>query len=138
MSYRSIKEITDKNWTVEDFDPEPMPPDGTISHALERIFPFAAQAAGFYTGQVINSEFARDELENFLSLVKNPKAAYPNSDVLKADESGNPSAQLMFEYFQNLTSLQILKFFLQSRIPPSCWVLFKPFKHLLKKLGFNL
>ncbi len=134
----ALKKLTAKNWTVEDFPEEPMPLDGTISHALERIFPFAAQAAGFYTGQVINSEFARDELENFLSLVKNPNAAYPNTDIFKTVEQKDPNAQLMFQYFQNLTSLQILKFFMQSRIPPSFWVLFKPFKSLFEKLGFNV
>ena len=134
----SLKKLTDKNWTVEDFDPEPMPPDGTISHALERIFPFAAQAAGFYTGQVINSEFAKDELENFLSLVKEQKIVPVDAEGLNLSDLKNPAAQLIFEQFQNLTSLQILKFFLQSRIPPSLWIFFKPFKNLLKKLGFNI
>ncbi|MHB8414576.1 MAG: rhamnan synthesis F family protein [Acidiferrobacteraceae bacterium] len=30
-----------------DYPPEPLPYDGTILHALERVFPFAAQLAGF-------------------------------------------------------------------------------------------
>ena len=46
----ALKRITAKNWQVEDFPAEPMPVDGTINHALERMPAFAAQAEGFYTG----------------------------------------------------------------------------------------
>ena len=41
-----------------------MPVDGTINHALERIFPFAAQDAGFYTGCLMESSFAANHMEN--------------------------------------------------------------------------
>ena len=45
-------------WRHEDFPPEPLPQDGTISHAIERVYPFAAQAAGYYPAQVMSTEFA--------------------------------------------------------------------------------
>lgn len=56
-------------WEYEDFPAEPLPEDGSFSHALERIFPFAAQAAGYYTGWLMTEAFARQEIENlsFLS-----------------------------------------------------------------------
>lgn len=64
----SLKKITAVNWKVEDFPSEPIPNDGTINHALERILPFAAQAQGFYTGHLFNERFAKTEIENFICL----------------------------------------------------------------------
>ena len=136
----ALKKITAKTWKVEDFPAEPMPTDGTISHALERIFPFAAQAEGFYTGWVIAEEFAKQELENFIYFASDPR-------ILPAPASNSPidtssltpeQNQLMYEYFLNLTSFQVLKFFLQSRISPNFWGIFRPFKTFLSKLGFKV
>ena len=43
-------------WTVEDFPIEPIKiPDGTVLHALERMYPMIAQEAGYFTGQIISS-----------------------------------------------------------------------------------
>ena len=43
-------------FTYEDFPKEPMAVDGTISHAIERIFPYVAQSQGYYTGIIMNPE----------------------------------------------------------------------------------
>ncbi len=59
-----LRKIFAKKWRPEDFPDEPMPVDGTINHALERIFPFAAQDAGFYTGCLMESSFAANHMEN--------------------------------------------------------------------------
>ncbi len=77
---RALRRLWQKEWRPEDFPAEPMPPDGTISHALERIFPFVAQAEGFYTGWMMTADFAGQMLENELSL----SAAIPRQAVLKA------------------------------------------------------
>lgn len=42
----------------EDFCQEPMPVDGTISHAIERIFPYVAQSRGYYSGIMMTDEYA--------------------------------------------------------------------------------
>ncbi|MEG0189631.1 MAG: rhamnan synthesis F family protein [Lachnospiraceae bacterium] len=41
-----------------DFQKEPMNVEGTISHAIERIFPYVAQSEGYYTGIMMNSDYA--------------------------------------------------------------------------------
>lgn len=46
-------------FTREDFLEEPIPVDGTINHALERIVPFAAQQEGFYSAYVMNRQYAK-------------------------------------------------------------------------------
>ena len=65
----ALKKISAYDWKVEDFPSEPIPNDGTINHALERILPFAAQALGFYTGHLFNERFAKTEIENFNHII---------------------------------------------------------------------
>lgn len=139
----AMKKIIDKIWTIEDFDPEPLPIDGTVSHALERIFPFAAQAEGFYTGWLISDEFAKDELENFMHFSFQPKVIsvpVPTSIVPTPAPSAPaiPIEHIIYQHFLNLTTLQVFKFYLQSRISPQFWSIFRPFKKFLAKIGFRV
>lgn len=46
------------NWQYEDFHEEPMPIDFTISHAIERIFGYLAQDAGYEAGTVMTEQYA--------------------------------------------------------------------------------
>lgn len=56
------KEVLEKlfylNWRYEDFPDEPMPDDSTISHAVERIFGYIAQDAGYEAGTVMTEQYA--------------------------------------------------------------------------------
>lgn len=45
-------------WDYSDFPEEPMPDDGTISHAIERIFGFVALDAGYKVKTILNSSYA--------------------------------------------------------------------------------
>ena len=114
----ALKKIFAYDWKVEEFPAEPMPDDGTISHALERIFPFAAQAEGFYTGWLMTESFVRDELENFIYFSSEPRTL--------------PSIQSI------PSVLQAFKYWVKSNVPTKYWFLLYPFKHLLEKLGFKL
>ena len=144
----ALKKITNKNWTLEDFAEEPMPVDGTVSHALERMLAYAAQAEGFYTGWLMTEDFAKDEIENYLFFAVN-HLELAAANAANAMNITNPSIAtpiidatqdvlLMHQYFSRLTTLQCLKFYLRSRIPERLWFFFKPFKHLLEKLGFKV
>lgn len=57
-----LKKMLEYGLKTSDFPGEPMAEDGTISHALERIFPYAAQDAGYYSGTVENTEFAETRM----------------------------------------------------------------------------
>lgn len=48
----ALKKLFDYPWKYEDFPEEPMPDDGTINHAIERILAYVAQDAGYWTGTV--------------------------------------------------------------------------------------
>ncbi len=40
---KALAPLFDHGWKHTDFPPEPLPQDGTISHAIERVYPFVAQ-----------------------------------------------------------------------------------------------
>ena len=50
------------DWTYEEFPPEPNNIDGTMLHAIERLYPFAAQQAGYYPAVVVVDKYAGIEL----------------------------------------------------------------------------
>ena len=55
----ALEKLFEMNWKHEDFDEEPMAGDGTISHAIERIFPYVAADAGYLTAWIYTPEYAR-------------------------------------------------------------------------------
>lgn len=57
----AVKKLFEYNWQYDDFPEEPLPIDGTISHAIERVYAYVAQDAGYYTAMVMNEEYARIE-----------------------------------------------------------------------------
>ncbi len=54
-----MKKLFEKQWKFEDFIEEPMPTEGTISHAVERIFAFLAQDAGSETATIMCESYAK-------------------------------------------------------------------------------
>lgn len=58
----ALKKLFERNWEYEDFDDEPLPSDGTLSHAIERVFAYVAQDAGYDTGTVMRESYAVKQL----------------------------------------------------------------------------
>lgn len=59
---KAMKILFEYPFEYETFTEEPLPADGAISHAIERILPFVAAAGGYCSGWVYNEEYARIEL----------------------------------------------------------------------------
>lgn len=55
---KALEKLLAYDWKYSDFVEEPMPDDGTISHAVERILPYVAQDAGFEVGTVMSKGYA--------------------------------------------------------------------------------
>lgn len=68
---KALKKLQEYPWSYEDFPPEPLAIDHTISHAIERVRPFAAQDAGYYPAFVMTEEYARIEYTNLHQYVRN-------------------------------------------------------------------
>lgn len=65
----AVRKLLEREWRYEDFLPEPLPLDGTLSHAIERILPFAAQDAGFDTGIVMSDRYAGKRVEIYQKVI---------------------------------------------------------------------
>ncbi|MCL2718607.1 MAG: rhamnan synthesis F family protein [Lachnospiraceae bacterium] len=65
----AFKKIFDKEWVYEDFPDEPMPIDGTLNHAIERILTYTAFGAGYNVSMVMNDEYAARQCENMYKLL---------------------------------------------------------------------
>lgn len=61
----ALKPLFDLNLNYEDFPPEPLPLDGTIGHALERIYGHVAASQGFYTEISMTEDYGSNELTNY-------------------------------------------------------------------------
>jgi len=62
---KALQLLFDNNYAYDDFPSEPLTQvDGTISHAIERIYPFVAQNEGYYSGWLISDVFAKFEITN--------------------------------------------------------------------------
>lgn len=61
----AIAPLMQENWSYNDFPKEPLPDDGSFSHALERVFPYVAQSQGYLSGIVMTTEYARAEISNY-------------------------------------------------------------------------
>ena len=62
---KSMKKLYNKDWSYDrDIPAEPIPVDGTILHAIERIIPFVVQSEGYYSSWILSDNTARSELNN--------------------------------------------------------------------------
>lgn len=60
----AMKTLFDFGWKYSDFPKEPNDFDGTLLHAIERIYPFVVQYEGYYPAWVMTDKFAQTEITN--------------------------------------------------------------------------
>ena len=61
---KAMQPLYAKDWEYNDFPPEPNGIDGSLLHAIERIYPFIVQQAGYYPAVAMTEEFAAIEYQN--------------------------------------------------------------------------
>lgn len=59
---KALQKLLSYPWSYEDFMDEPLPDDGTLNHAVERIFAYAAQDAGYDTGTIRTTGWAEKHI----------------------------------------------------------------------------
>ncbi len=67
---KALEPLFEKKWRYEDFPEEPVADDGTILHAVERIYPFSAQSAGYYPGWILSESGAAIEITNLNHMLR--------------------------------------------------------------------
>ncbi len=69
--------LLEHNFRYDDFPIEPdHEPDGTVMHAIERLYPFAAQQAGYFTAWVMPTNFAQIHITNYHKIAKDYNVAF--------------------------------------------------------------
>lgn len=68
---KAMKKLYDRKWTYEDFPEEPMKiTDGSILHAIERLYSFAVQDAGYYPAWCFSDNIASMEITNLYYMLR--------------------------------------------------------------------
>lgn len=112
----ALADLFRHGWIYEDFPAEPVDFDGTFLHAIERIYPFVAQQAGYYSGWLLSSSFAAVELTNYHYMLRQLNVrlipSYQSSDF-------NDLCQKTEHLFSGLlrVSVSVLKRWLKEHLP---------------------
>lgn len=61
---KAMKPLYDRDWDYEDFPAEPNGVDGTLLHAVERVYPFVVQESGYYPAIGMTDKSAAMEYNN--------------------------------------------------------------------------
>ena len=112
-------------WTYQDFPPEPLAVDGTLNHALERIFPFVAQQQGYLTGWVMTDEYAALEINNIHYMLD--EAVQDTAIAFQAFDA--------FENFIRGNRIGVkgaLVIYIKKHLPKPFWGIARKVKHLLR------
>lgn len=119
--YDSIRQLLDYNWQESDFPGEPMPLNDTICHGIERVFPYLAQANGYYTGWVMNPNYGRAFFENF----------YYWTEAFWKFSGGHNVDPMKVAYGR-------IKFAIKSRTPKFLWPVFRIFEKPIKLIAVKI
>ena len=60
----ALRTLFAHDFTYDEFPEEPIDVDATVLHAIERLYPYAAQADGYVSGRLTSDSFARIHLDN--------------------------------------------------------------------------
>lgn len=121
----ALKPLLDYPWINSDFPPEPLVVDGTLNHALERIFPYVAQEQGYLTGWVMTRNYAALEITNLQYITDSAATA-----------CGKPSSNI-YEFEEQINGNRIgvkgaLVIYFKKHTPKRLWGVARFFKHLLR------
>lgn len=121
----ALKKAVGYGFTYDDFDFK-YSPDGTILHAIERLYGFFAQDSGFYFAEVISTDDARSDLVNYrYMLYKLCEILQQNGQCVYSYEAAKDIASYYLavnksEATQSSARL-IVKTSLKNKIPQPIW-----------------
>lgn len=137
-----MKKLLEHGWKYEDFPEEPIETDGTILNAIERVYSYIEQDAGYYTAYILSSESVRPELTNLYymsgELVDKVFKLYGCTDfprirqkLLAKIQENN---QLLQKPISKLGLKRFIKYLIRLFVPMFIWLLGKKIYHKLRKL----
>lgn len=124
---KCLSALYEKNFHYDSFPEEPNQYDGTLLHAIERIYGFCAQNEGYYTGWCMNDQFAAIEMTNYHFMLRELSTALYSRIGFEENFS------MMVHKIRNgkyISSRKIVKESIKRRIPTPIWSLCKKTYHL--------
>lgn len=110
---KAMKLLFDKDWKYEDFPPEPNGIDGTLLHAIERIYSYIVQESGYYPAWVMSERNAGMEMCNLYYMIKkldkkvfNVYGAAAFNPLCDSIENGNQNA----EYIRSISTRKFIRY----------------------------
>lgn len=89
----ALERLFEKDWKYEDFPQEPLPDDGEINHAIERVMQYVVEEAGYKVKITMTSTYAghfmnvlRKDLWDTWSFTTNRYGARSMEDVYKKEQ----------------------------------------------------
>lgn len=110
---KAMKKLYKRNWKYEDFPEEPMKKtDGSILHAIERLYSFAVQDSGFYSAWCFSDNIASMEITNLYFMLREINMAVMSGglagtfvDVVNELRRRGPAMQSLSDLHNELMSL---------------------------------
>ena len=72
----ALRKLFDYGWKYDDFPKEPNNYDGTLLHAIERVYGYVVQDSGFYCAWTMTDEFSKIELTNLYQMMRYSNCGY--------------------------------------------------------------
>lgn len=123
---KAMKKLFDENWEYDDFPEEPNSYDGTLLHAIERIYPYIVQDAGYYNAWIMSDKFSRVEITNLYFMLRENIKCNANKDTDIFLSTNN-------DFLLELPLKKVLKVKLKNKLPSNLWNVIKKLYHLIKK-----
>ncbi len=119
----AMRKLFDYEWKYEDFPKEPNGFDGTLLHAIERVYAFIVQDAGYYPAWVMTDKFARIELTNLHFMLReiNLKlfSKYYTSNLLDMTQKIEKNCRFVWTREVGVKGL------IKKYCPKCCWEILK-------------
>ena len=120
----AFKPLFDKEWKYEDFPKEPNSNDGTLLHAIERIYGFSAQSRGYYSAWCMHDKFAAIELTNYHFMLREISMSIYTT---VGHQMGFNTAN--YNLVNQLSFRKVLKLKIKQHIPKPIWSIMKRVYH---------
>ena len=84
---KALEPLFAYGWNYLNFPPEPNKTDGTILHAVERLYPYASVEAGYYPAIVMTDRYAKIEYSNMRYYVEGYNLACINHGIINTQKN---------------------------------------------------
>ncbi|MBH5319147.1 rhamnan synthesis F family protein [Paenibacillus sp. GSMTC-2017] len=109
---KALKTLIEYDWEYNDFPKEPNEIDGTLLHAIERIYPYAAQYEGYYPGWVMSDKFAKIEVTNLQHMLRQLNGAIFENGRYRYKHLD----EIVYGVRTSITKNKSMKYFIKSKL----------------------